>query len=134
MEFLSHLLTLDLSHLFAAFMVIGAVIALNASQLQSDGGLTPASQGALTVVDTYTFPNDGRTYLYITKGANAGNVTIITPGTVRGLAIADKVVAMTPNDKTLVGPFAPDLYNDATGLVSVTFSEITGLTVAVVRF
>lgn len=115
-----------------AFLMIGAIIALNASQLQSDGGLTPAGQ-VPTIVDTYTFPNDGRTFLYITKGANPGNVTIITPGTVGGLAIADKVVAMTPNDKTLVGPFRPDLYNDANGLVSVTFSEATGLTVAVVR-
>jgi len=36
--------------------------------------------------------------------------------------------------RSLVGPFPPDLYNDASGLVSITFSEVTGAAVAVVRF
>jgi hypothetical protein len=110
-----------------------AVIALNAAQLVSDAGLAPPVVQVPTAVDTYTFPNDGKTLLYIEHGAGASNVTIITPGTVRGKAIADAVVALAISGRTLVGPFPPDLYNDASGLVTISFSEVTGAGVAVVR-
>jgi len=111
-----------------------AVIALNAAQLLSDAGLAPPVTQVPTAVDTYTFPNDGRTFLYIEHGAGASNLTVVTPGTVRGKAIADTVVALAIAGRSLVGPFPPDLYNDASGLVSITFSEVTGAAVAVVRF
>jgi hypothetical protein len=110
-----------------------AIVALNAAQLMSDAGLNPVVQ-VPNAVDTYTFPNDGKTFLYIEHGAGASNLTVVTPGTVRGKAIADAVVAITAAGRTLVGPFPPDLYNDAAGLVSCTISEVTGAGIAVVRF
>jgi hypothetical protein len=112
---------------------IGAVIALNATQQISDLGLTPAYQGGITAVDTYTFPNDGRVLLHVKKGANACNVTFTARGSFRGKAVPNQVVAMLANTDQMIGPFPPDLYNDGTGLVTVAFSEVTGLTAAVIR-
>ncbi len=125
---------MDLSHIAAfAFFAIGAVIALNATQQIADGGIVPAYQAGITAVDTYTFPNDGRTFLHVKKGANGCNVTVTTPATFRGKAVADTVIAIGANTDQMIGPFPADLYSDATGLVTVAFSEVTGLTVAVIR-
>jgi hypothetical protein len=112
---------------------IGAIIALNAQQQIADSGLTPAYQAGLTAVDTYTFPNDGRVFLHIKKGANACNVTVTARATFRGKAVANQVINILANTDQMIGPFPPDLYNDAGGLVTVAFSEVTGLTAAVVR-
>lgn len=112
-----------------------AIVALSATQQIDDGGIAPAYQGTLSTSDTYTFSNDGRVFLHVKKtGAGACTATITTPGTVRGKAIADATVSIpaTTGDK-LIGPFPPDLYNDASGLVTIAFSDIAGLTVAVVR-
>lgn len=112
-----------------------AVIALNVTQQIDDAGVAPAYQAGLTTTDTYTFPNDGRVFLHVKKsGAGACTVTVVTPGTVRGKAIADATISIpaSTGDK-MIGPFAPDLYNDANGLVTVSFSDIAGLTAAVVR-
>jgi hypothetical protein len=113
-----------------------AIVALNARQDVVDGGLAAAYQGSLSASDTYTFPNDGKTFLHVKKsGAGSCTATIITPATLRGKSVTDTTVTIpaSTGDK-MIGPFPPDLYNDpATGLASVTFSEITGLTVAVLR-
>lgn len=113
-----------------------AVVALNATLSIVDTGLTLAYQGSLSATDTYTFPNDGKTFLHCKKsGAGSCTGTVVTPATFRGKAIVDTTftVPATTGD-VMIGPFPPDLYSDpATGLVTVSFSEITGLTVAVIR-
>lgn len=112
-----------------------AVVALAATQQIDDSGIAPTYQGSLSTSDTYTFPNDGRVFLHVKKtGAGICTATVTTPGTVRGKAIADPTISIpaTTGDK-LIGPFPTDLYNDASGLVTVAFSDIAGLTVAVVR-
>jgi hypothetical protein len=105
-------------------------------------GLTPAYTAAgasplLNVVDTFTFNNTGREILHVKKsGAGACDVTIVAPGTVDGLAVADRVVQVpaTTGDK-LIGPFPPSIYNAAgsSQLAGFTLSEVTGLSVAVIR-
>lgn len=113
-----------------------AILALNAVQDISRVPLAPAYQGSLTTTDTYTFPNDGKTFLHAKKsGAGACTLTVVTPGTVDGLAVADLAVTVpaTTGDR-MIGPFRPEMYNDPlTGLVTISFSEITGLTIAVIR-
>lgn len=112
-----------------------AIVALNATQDILISGRIPAYQ-APNITDTFTFPNDGETFLHVKKtGAGSCNVTVVTPGTVDGNAIADLVVSIpaSTGDK-MIGPFRPEIYNDpTTGLISCTFSEVTGLTVAVLR-
>lgn len=96
-------------------------------------GIDLADTGSLSTSDTYKVANNGRTFLHFKKsGAGACTVTITTPGTVDGLAVADKTVTVpaTTGD-VMVGPFPRQHYNDGSGLLSFTVSEITGLTVAV---
>ena len=60
-------------------------------------------------------------------------VTLVTPGTVSGLAVADRpvVVAATTGEEWIA---VGDEYKDpTTGRVSMTYTGVTGLTVASVR-
>lgn len=103
-------------------------------QTLADTGIIPAYTGSLATTNTYKVRNDGRTFLHVKKsGAGDCNVTIQTPKTVNGLAVAEQIVAVvaTTGDK-MIGPFPPSVYNDGLGDVNFTLSEITGLTVAVV--
>lgn len=96
-------------------------------------GLAPSYTGSLSTSNTYQVSNDGHVFLHVKKtGAGACNVTVQTPGQVDGLDIADLVVSVpaTTGDK-LIGPFPVSVYGST---LNVTFSEITGLTVAALRF
>jgi hypothetical protein len=91
----------------------------------------------LNVADTFQFNNTGREILHFKKaGATNCNVTIVTPGTVDGLAIAErtKVVPATTGD-VMMGPFPPDIYNTpgTATFAGFTVDNITGLTVAILR-
>jgi hypothetical protein len=111
-----------------------AIVPLTPEQI-ARAGTIPTRTGTLLTTNTYTFPNDGRVIVQMQKaGAGACTVTITTPNTVDGFAIPDRtvVVAATTGD-VFIGPFPVKDYNDAAGLVTLTFSEITGLTIAVLR-
>lgn len=54
-------------------------------------------------------------------------VTIDTPGTVAGLAIADLVITVPANGYAVRGPFPAAVFGDAAGLVSMTYSTHVGL-------
>lgn len=88
--------------------------------------------------DGHKFYNDGHTLLHV-KNTNAApvTVTIATPGTVDGLAIADWTVSVdaTTGD-TMIGLLPPAVYNQTgtdAGMVYVTFSAVTNVTVAAVQ-
>jgi len=77
------------------------------------------------------FPNDGqRTYFHI-KNADGTptTVTFVTQKTVEGLAVADLAVAVANATEQKVGPFPAEIYNDINGMVQVTYSKVTSLTV-----
>lgn len=105
-------------------------------------GLTAVYLGAgasplLNVTDTFTFNNTGNEVLHFKKsGAGACTVTIATPGTVDGLAVADRTVTVPATTGDLfVGPFPANIYNTpGTDLFAgFTVSEVTGLTLAILR-
>lgn len=88
-----------------------------------------------TTTDRFLAANDGKVYLHFKKtGAGSCNVTIETPVTPGGLALADRVVVVpaTTGDR-FIGPFDRDVYNDGNGNLAFTCSEITGLTCAILR-
>lgn len=85
-------------------------------------------------VDGNKFPNDGRIILHVVNGNVADRtVTIQTPGTVDGLAIAERTIVVTAAEARFIGPFPPGIYNQSDGMVYVDFSAITDVTVAVLR-
>jgi hypothetical protein len=64
-------------------------------------------------------------------GGGAITATFATPGTVGGLAIADGGGSVTNAQSRIFGPFPPELYQDpTTGLVTLTYSGVTSVTVA----
>ena len=96
-------------------------------------GLTPVFSAANA--DGHSIANDGKVVLEVKNTSGAPiNVTIQTPGSVDGLAIADLVVAipLTSGDK-IIGPFPPGIYNQADGTIYVDFAAAPGLTVAALR-
>ena len=102
----------------------------------TDAGITPTYTGSLSTENTYLVNNDGKTMLHFKKsGAGACTVTVQTPKTVKGLAIAERtfVVAATTGD-IVTGFFPPNIYNNADHNLIFSCSEVTGLTVAAVRF
>ena len=88
--------------------------------------------------DGSRFSNDGKSFLEVANATgNTITVTVETPGTVDGLAIADLEVAIPNGATKFIGPFQPSLFNQLTGYtgyVYVTYSSVTTtLTVAAWR-
>lgn len=114
---------------------------LDVQQIDEDGlvaAYASAGSGAgqLNVSDTYKINNDGRVILHFKKsGASDCIVTVDTPGSVNGLAIAQRtatVVASTGD--VFMGPFPPAVYNQpGTSDFQFTLDQITGLTAAALR-
>lgn len=94
-------------------------------------GLDPTHTGSLNVSNNYQTPNNGRLFIYVTNGGGSASVvTIATPGTVDGLAIADRTVSVPAGEDRMIGPFPPHIYNNANGEIDVSFSFITSVTLA----
>ena len=95
-------------------------------------GLTPSYKSDMSATDTYFVPNDGRTVIHLknTGGSNSV-VTVVTPGTVDGSAVADKTytVPLTTGD-LFIGPFPANTYNVA-GAASFTLTNADDVSCAV---
>jgi len=98
-------------------------------------GLAAAYTGSLSTANTYMIRNNGRVIIHLKKSAAVDCVaTITTPMTIDGLAVAERTVTVpaTTGDR-FIGPFLPSLYNDVAQDVRITFSDIDGLTIAVLE-
>lgn len=105
-----------------------------AVQAVNPSGVTPSYTSVLTA-NTYLVNNNGNVLLHIKNaGASSCTVTIETPHTVGGLAIADKtvVVPATTGD-VMIAAFPPGIYNGSNSNMKVTFSSEDSVSVAAVR-
>jgi hypothetical protein len=97
---------------------------------------TPAILENIDVAATVsgdTAPIGDDLMLFIKNGAGTTTtVTIATPGTVDGLAIADVSIAIPTLLSALV-PLTQPLASGATGRANITYSQVTTVTVAVLR-
>lgn len=92
--------------------------------------ITPVAAGASDTVK----PSDRLFLFYQNTNAATRDITVIVPGTNHGQPLADVVVTIAAtNGMEFIGPITRDLADPATGLVTVTTSAQTGLTVAAVR-
>lgn len=79
--------------------------------------------------NTYQFPNDGRVKMFVNNITNTNCVaTIVTPNTVDGLAVTDRTVTVGTLKAFVVGPFPPDIYNNDSGYVAMTFDQAVEIT------
>lgn len=82
--------------------------------------------------DTLTLDPSATLRLLVVTGGTSTTVTLTTPGTVNGLAIADNAVAITTN-KTVVIDLPYSLYADSNGQCAVAWSATTSVTFALIR-
>lgn len=103
--------------------------------VQSISGLNAAVTWNAANAGGDDFVNDGRTILLV-KNASGGsiNVTVASGQQVDGLDIEDPVVAVAAGATQRIGPFRKTYYNDGDGKVSLTYSDVTSLTVALLSY
>lgn len=99
----------------------------------SAAGVIPSRTSSLLTADTHIVRNNGKMWLHFLKtGAGDCIVTVQTPATVGGLAVAERTFTVVATSGDIVaGPFAPGVYNDGLGDLRFTLSDIAGLDVAV---
>lgn len=79
-----------------------------------------------------TFVPTARRRLHVKNGsASSITVTIATPATYAGLAIADAGGAVAAGEERAFGPFDPALFANSSGVAAVTYTAVTSVTVAV---
>jgi hypothetical protein len=73
------------------------------------------------------------TLLLVKNGDSASHtVTLATPGTVNGLAIADRTITVAAGAEQAI-PVTNDYRSPVTGRAAITYDAVTSVTVAVVR-
>lgn len=82
------------------------------------------------------FIPDDDVYLEVINGGGAPvNVTIVTPKTEDGEAIADRVVAVANGARRKIGPFPKSLFGNPadSGKAAITYSGVTSVTIGVFK-
>ncbi|MYS47535.1 hypothetical protein GTY23_41475 [Streptomyces sp. SID5998] len=80
-----------------------------------------------------TCPTGAGVLLLVKNGdAAAHTVTLATPGTVNGLAIADRAVPVAAGAEVAI-PVTNDYRDPSTGRAAITYDAVTSVTVAVIR-
>ena len=74
---------------------------------------------AVTSADGFTFPNDGKTFLYVVNDAGALALVFTIQKTLDGQS-ATRTSTVTASENWILGPWPVELYNDADGLVTCT--------------
>lgn len=97
------------------------------------------TMSAATVTTGDTFANDGKVRLLVSNaGVGTTVVTITTPSLptdrlIDGQAVSDRTISVGAGKHAWLGPFPKNTYNDASGLVKVTCSVVTSVTLAVLE-
>lgn len=93
-------------------------------------------------VNGHSFDNTGENVvLHVKNGVTAVNVTIITPNTTDGLALADRVVTVPDSGERMIGPFPNAVYGtidtaptpDIDPAIFVDLDDASNVTLAALR-
>ena len=96
-------------------------LTVNDARRASNGLNVTDNDTTVGAVDTYFLPNNGKVVLLVTSTPGC-TVTVETPATVDGLAVTDLTATVGAAKQHVIGPFPPQVYNQADGTVKVTFS------------
>lgn len=107
-----------------------ATEALTAQQATRDGA--QVSLQSVTAAGGFTFPNNGKTILYVENDAGDLTLTFTIQQTLDGQS-ATRAEVITASQNWFIGPFPTALYNDSDGLVTVTPSADLASGVAVLQ-
>lgn len=109
--------------------------ALTTQTVNRTTGQTLTTAAATTGAgDTWT--NTGSEFLYINNASGGSiTVTVTIPLLVDGVAISTgKQFTVGATTIKLIGPFPTSTYTDTNGNATVTYSAVTSVTVAAIRF
>jgi hypothetical protein len=107
-------------------------MALLDKQLFKNVGISPAFVAATATGDT--FENDGTNYLFVKNASAAAiNVTVDSFRQCSHGFDHDLVVSVPAGATEQIGPFDANRYTNDNGQVSVTYSAVASVTVAVVQ-
>jgi len=101
---------------------------LNPVQIKVSGTEYPAALAAASAGGDKVRTSSGTFVAVKNAGVGPHTVTIVSPGTVGGLAIDDAAVVVAPATTLLIGPFAP-VFKDEAGQVSLTYDSAVDLTI-----
>jgi hypothetical protein len=105
-------------------------VALLTTQTITRTGLAPSYAAANGGGDTVRVVPG--LFLHVKNGhSSAQTVTLVTPGTVDGLAISDLPVEIGDGDEAMIP--VGDVFRATNGLASITYSGVTALTIAAIR-
>lgn len=106
---------------------------LTPAQFKSSGTLvsTAAAAGGGD-----SFANTGQEVLYVNNGGGSPITVTITAQNTKYLqeTVSNRTVSVTNGTAQFIGPFPPAIFNDANGLVQITYSGVTSVTVAVFKY
>lgn len=105
-----------------------------ATQNISRAGIVPSFSAAAGGGDKFIPDED--TYIEAINGSGGAiTVTIATPKTVDGEAIADRAVSVAAGARRKIGPFPKSLFADPadSGKAAITYSGVTSLTIGVFK-
>lgn len=100
----------------------------------SSAGVSIAGTAAASGGDS--FANTGKEILVVRNagGVSTCNVTLASPITVDGQAVADRTIAVPIGESRLIGPLKPGVYNDtglSGGSVAISYDQVTSVFVSV---
>lgn len=82
-----------------------------------------------------TFYNNGQTYIHIKNGdTSSKTVTVLSPGKCNQGFQHDLSITIPANEERVVGFFIPTGRFNTDEKVSLTYSAVTSLTIAILRF
>ena len=105
-----------------------------------DTGLNPNLVAADVGGDTFKNQTASRTFIYVDNASGAPITVTVTAQTTSAVTSglgkttkADSITSVTNAQFRLIGPFPAVAFNDGTGTVSITYSAVTSVTVAVIE-
>lgn len=88
-------------------------------------GVAPATPVTGDPTNGHSVVNDGKVVLLVANSAgSAGTVTVVTPGTSDGLAVADLTVSVPASGSRYIGPFDEETFGHSM-VVNVTATTLT---------
>lgn len=104
---------------------------LSHQQVQITG---PAITHAAASTSDTVVPDDRLFLWYKSTQGTTEVITVVVPGTYYGQNLTDITVTIpATTGERLIGPIDRRLADPATGLVTITISDVTGITVAAVK-
>lgn len=83
---------------------------------------------AVSSGNTYLIPNNGYVRLVVANGASANTLTVQTPRSVDGNAVADLSIPLAASTTYVLGPFPTTIYNTDAGQLALSVSASASIT------